>query len=158
MILIELGCFGRSYTYGRPELVFVFNFYRHWSSIFLLSGNGTASFLHSKEGMTKGYPLEMIVYGTGILPLINNIKQEIPNVTHPWYADDAGALGMFARLATYFYSLTRQGLGWGYYPKPPKIVLIVRPENIEAGKESGAHHGSKVCMGARYLGGYIGYD
>ena len=30
-------------------------------------------------------------------------------------------------------------------------------ENIEAGKMFGAHHGFKVCTGARYLRGYIGY-
>ena len=28
-------------------------------------------------------------------------------------------------------------------------------ENIEAGKMFGAHHGFKVCTGARYLRGYI---
>ena len=64
---------------------------------------------------------------------------------------------MFARLATYFHSLTRQGLGRGYYYELSKSVLIVRPENIEAGKVFGAHHGFKVCMGARYLRGlYLG--
>ena len=35
---------------------------------------------------------------------------------------------------TYFHSLTRLGLGRGYYLKPSKIVLIVHPENLEAGK------------------------
>ena len=76
---------------------FVFNFYRHWSSIVLWNGNGTASILHSKEG---------IAYGMGILPLIKNIKRAIPDVTQPWYADDSGDLGTFARLETYFDSLT----------------------------------------------------
>ena len=75
----------------------------------------------------QGDNIEMIAYEIGILPLINNIKQEIPDVTHPWYADNAGSLGKFARLDTYFDSLTRQGLGWGYYPEPSKSVLIVRP-------------------------------
>ena len=31
-------------------------------------------------------------------------------------------------------------------------------ENLEAGKEFGKCHGFKVCMGACYLGGYIGDD
>ena len=30
---------------------FVFNFYRHWSSLVFRNGNGTASFLHNKEGV-----------------------------------------------------------------------------------------------------------
>ena len=82
--------------------------------------------------MTQGGPLEMIAYGIGILPLIHNLKREIPDVTHPLYADDAGALGTFVRLDTYFDSLTRQGPGRGYHPEPTKSVLIVRPENLEA--------------------------
>ena len=40
----------------------------------------------------QGYPLAMIAYGIGILSLINNLKQDIPDVTQPWYADNAGAL------------------------------------------------------------------
>ena len=84
--------------------------------------------------MTQGDPLAIIVYSIGILPLIKNLKREIPDVTQPWYADDAVSLGTFARLETYFYSLTRQGPGRGYHPKPTKSVLIIRPENLEAGK------------------------
>ena len=87
--------------------------------------------------MTQRGPLTTIAYGIGILPLIKNLKREIPDVTHTWYADYAGALGTFARLDTYFYSLTRQGPGREYHPDPTKSVLIVRPENIEAGKVSG---------------------
>ena len=81
---------------------FVFKFYRHWSSLVLRNGNETASFLHIREGVMQGYPPVMIAYGTGILPLIKNLKQEISDVTQPWYADDAGALGTFAILETYF--------------------------------------------------------
>ena len=49
----------------------------------------------------------MIAYGIGILPLIKNPKRAIPDVTQPWYTDDAGDLGTFARLDTYFDLLTR---------------------------------------------------
>ena len=44
----------------------------------------------------------MTSYGIGILPLIKNLKRAMPDVTHPWYADDAGDLGTFAKLETYF--------------------------------------------------------
>ena len=108
--------------------------------------------------MTQGYPLTMIAYSIGILPLIKNLKQEIPDVTQPWYSDDAVDLGTSAILETYFYSLTRQGPGRGYHPEPSKSVLIVRLENVEAGKLFGRRHGFKVCTGAHYLGGYIGDD
>ena len=77
----------------------------------------------------------MIAYEIGILPHINNFKQDVPDVPQPQYAVDAGALGTFARIDTYFNLLTYQGPGRGDYPKPPNSVLIVHPDNIEAGKE-----------------------
>ena len=98
----------------------------------------------------------MIAYRIRILPLINNLKQEIPDFTQPWYADKYGALCTFARLETYFYSLTRQVLGRGYHPDPTKSVLILCPENIEVREVFGAQHGFRVCTGAHDLGGYIG--
>ena len=57
--------------------------------------------------MTQEDPPEIIAYGIGILSLIKNLKQEIPDFPQPWYADGAGALGMFARIETYYNSLTR---------------------------------------------------
>ena len=56
--------------------------------------------------MTQGVPLVIIAYGIVIIPLIMNLKQEIPDVTQPWYADDSGDLGTLARLETYFDLLT----------------------------------------------------
>ena len=108
--------------------------------------------------MTQGYPLAMIAIRIGIIPLIKNLKRVIPDITQPWYAENAGALGTIARRETYFDSLTRQGLGRGYHPVLSKSVLIIGPENIKAGKVFGARHIFKVCTGARYLGGYIGDD
>ena len=134
---------------------FAFNFYCHWSLLVFWNGNGAASFLHSKEGVTQGYPLAMISYRIGIVPLINNLKQEIPDFTQPWHDDVAGASGLFMIIVTYFYSLTHQGLGHGYYPTPSKSVLIVHLENIEAVKEFGSHHRFKVFTGAHYIGGCI---
>ena len=103
-------------------------------------------------------PLAIIAYGIGIFPLINSIRREIPDVTQPWYADISGALSTFERLETYFDSLTRQGPGWGYHPKPSKSLLIVSLENFEAGKVFVRHHGLKVYTAAHYRWGYIGDD
>ena len=106
----------------------------------------------------QGDPVAIIVYGIRILPLIKNLKREIPDVTQTWYIDNSRTLGTFARLETYFDLLTHQGLGQGYQTDPTKSVLIVIPENLEAGKVFRARHGFRVCTGARYLGGYIGND
>ena len=79
----------------------VFNFYRHLSSLVLWTGNGTGISLHNKEGVTQGETLAMIGYGIGILPLINNLKRDIPDVTQPKYADKSGDLGAFVKIETY---------------------------------------------------------
>ena len=52
--------------------------------------------------------------------------------------------------------LTRQVPGWGYYIKPSKSALIVRPENLKYGKVFGTRHGFKLRTGAHDIGGYIG--
>ena len=70
--------------------------------------------------------------GQIILTLIKHIKREIPDITHPWYYDDAGALGTFTRIETYFNPLTHQGPGRGYHPELSKSVLLVHTYNIEA--------------------------
>ena len=108
--------------------------------------------------MTQGDPLAIITYNIGILPLIKNLKREIPDVPQSWYADDAGDLGMVARLETYFDLITCQGPGQGYHPDLTKSVLNVYPKNLEVGKVLRRYHGFRVYTGARYLGGYIGYN
>ena len=92
---------------------FVFNCYRHCSSLVLWNGNGTSSILHSREGTKQGDTLAMTAYRIRILPLIKNIKQEITDVTQPWYADNVGDLGTFARLDTYFLFSDILGTGRG---------------------------------------------
>ena len=82
------------WTYGARS---VCNCYRHWSSLVLWNRNGMASFLHSGEGVTQGEPIAMFTYGVGIPPLIKEPKAEFTDVTQPWYADNAGALGMFSQ-------------------------------------------------------------
>ena len=106
--------------------------------------------------MIQGYHLEMTTYGICILALIKNLKREIPGITKTWYADNSGSLGTLARIETYCNLLTRQGPGSRYHIKQSKTILVVDAENLEAGKMFGKRHGFRVCMGAHYLGAYIG--
>ena len=62
----------------------------------------------------------------------------------------------YARIESCFNSLTRQVPVHGYYPETSKSVLIVHPENLEAGKKISTRPGFKVCKGARYIRGCIG--
>ena len=45
-----------------------------------------------------------------------------------------------------------------YYPEPTKNIIIVHKDNLKSGGLFGPHIGFTVCMGARYLGSYIGDD
>ena len=65
---------------------------------------------------------------------------------------------MFLIIETYFNSLTRQGVGHGYFSEPSKSILIMHLDNLEARKVFSACHGLRVCMGVRYIGGYIRDD
>ena len=111
--------------------------------------------MHSREGMTQGYPLAMFAYGIDVLPVIKWLKAEDPEITQPWYADYASALGMFVIIKLYFNSLKRFVPGCGYYPKPSKIVLIVHPDNIKPEKWFLLRYGFKVCTGTCYLVSFI---
>ena len=96
--------------------------------------------------------MAIIAYGIYIITLIKNLKWELPDITHPWYANNAVALGMFARIETYFNSLTHQGPGCRYHPEPSKSVPIVHPWNIEARKLFSARQGA-LCTSKSVLVG-----
>ena len=75
-----------------------------------------------------------------------------PDFMQPWYADNAGALGMFNHLENYFKALKRNVVERGYFPDPTKSILVVHPQNLELGEEFRQRHGFKVFTGARYIG------
>ena len=93
-------------------------------------GYGSGHFLHIKEGVTQGYPLVMITYGIGVLPLIREILGSHPHTTQPWYADDVGAGGKFEHSIAHLRDLQARGPPRGYYQEPTKIILVVAPRNV----------------------------
>ena len=136
---------------------FSFNCYRHWSSLMIRRDDGyEADFLMSKEGVTQGDPLSMILYGIGMLPLTKLLKKEIPDCIQPWYADDAGAGGSFEAIEDFFNLLVEEGPARGYFPEPTKSILVVKPQLVEAAKLRFEPLGFKISTGDRYLGGFLG--
>ena len=93
----------------KEKITHIFNAYsgfmNHWSSLVFRNGNGMASFLHIRKGVTHGGPLFMVTSGIGFFSLIKFLKTEYLDVTQSWHADDAGALGMFDNIGLYFNSL-----------------------------------------------------
>ena len=74
----------------------------------------TANVIRSREGLTQGDPLDMVAHGIVIILLIKQTKSIHPEITHPWYADDAGALGMLDNLEKYFNLLKHNVPDRGY--------------------------------------------
>ena len=87
--------------------------------------------------------------------MIKLLKAAYPDITHPWYTENEGAIGTFEIIQLYFKSLKYFGLGRGYYPKPFKIILIMHPDNPKTGKQFGLYRTFKVCTCAHYLGSFI---
>ena len=63
------------------QTLFHLNCYCNLSLIILWNWNGTAIFLHCREGMKQGYPLDMVDYGIIVLPLVKNLKAVHPDIT-----------------------------------------------------------------------------
>ena len=119
-------------------------------------GDGSGHFLHIKEGVTQGDPLNMITYSIGVLPLIQELRDAHPRLTQPWYANDAGAGGTFQQVQEHFWDLQARGPAQGYYPEPTKSILVVAPGNVARVEELFRGLGIRVVTGHRYLGGFIG--
>ena len=82
-----------------------------------------------------------------------------PN-TYPkqvWYADDSAAGGKLDQLMKWWKDLKDQGPMYGYYPKPSKTWLIVKPEHATKAKELFPDV-QITTKGHRYLGSYIGTE
>ena len=81
--------------------------------------------MHSKEGVTQGDPLAMIVYRIGVLPLIRELREAHPRVIQPWYADDAGAGGTFKDVQAHFQDLQARGPARAMFHGATTKILLV---------------------------------
>jgi hypothetical protein len=132
---------------------YLFNTYRGHS---VLKVQNAIELLHSREGVTQGDPVSMLMYALAAMPLIQSLKK-ISGVTQNWYADDAAAIGKLENLALWLESLIHEGPAYGYIPEPKKSYLIVAPQFMERAKELfEQRYGVKVVAGQRFLGGFIG--
>ena len=105
---------------------FNFNCYRHWATMVVRDmEGGSGHSLYSKEGVTQGYPLAMIAYGIGVLPLIRELRDAYTHVNQTWYADDAGAGGGFGHILEHFQDLQARGPQRGYFPERTKRILVI---------------------------------
>ena len=76
--------------------------------------------LLSKEGVTQGDPLSMILYGIGVLQIIRSLEENHSKLIHLWYKDDAGIGGVINDINNWFQELKLIGPKYGYFPEPKK--------------------------------------
>ena len=83
--------------------------------------------------MTQGYPLAMISYGLGVLPLIREFWETHTRVTQPCYTDNAGAGGTFEHILYHFKYMQARGPLRGYFPGADQKYLGHGPEEFTEG-------------------------
>ena len=91
---------------------------------------GHNEFLLSKEGVTQGDPLAMLLYAIGILPLILKTKDPEKWV-QAWYADDSSCISDFHSVLEWFKMISQESPKFGYFPEPNKEYLVVASEFVE---------------------------
>ena len=106
--------------------------------------------------MTQRDPLAMIIYGIGMLLLTLQLKAAVPTSLQPWFVKDAAVGGGFEEVTEVFRLLATTVPARGYFPKPTKSILVVKPAMVERAKAHFDHLGFTVVTGTRYLGGFIG--
>jgi hypothetical protein len=114
---------------------FAFNCYRHSAELILRRKGQTGYTLLSREGVTQGDPLSMVLYGLALVPLAATLRQAHPEVIKAWYADDGRLQGRLLRVAAAMIDLQRLGPKRGYFPEPAKSIFVCNPEDRPGAKE-----------------------
>ena len=137
-----------------PMAIYTINCYSKSSRLFIQGGGE----LSSSEGTTQGDSIAMPMYAMGIVPLLDNIKKtSASEVKHAAYADDLAGAGKLKNLRTWWDNVTEIGPLLGYFPRPDKSWLIVKPELFQSAVTAFADTDLQITIdGHSYLGGYIG--
>ena len=67
-----------------------------------------------------------------------------------WYADDATGCDTFERMRKWFDALRALGPKYGYFPKPSKCILVVKPDRLEHANAIFKETGVKLQVDGRH--------
>ena len=68
----------------------------------------------------------MPLYALATRPLINALREDVPEVKQVWYADDATAAGRIADLRSWWSRISALGPSYGYFVNPSKTWLVTK--------------------------------
>ncbi len=128
---------------------------------------GQAKHPVEQRGVTQGCPQSGILYGLGLLPLVEFLQRdsnaEQPSnstVLQPWYTDNLAMIGASKRIARVFQLLMEKGPSEGYFPEPAKLYHIYPKEEEAEARAAFEEAGIEVnfCQGKRYAGGFVGSE
>ena len=137
---------------------FAFNCYRHAAQLILRRPGGKCEVLLSREGVTQGDPLSMVLYGVMLIPLGKTLRRTAPGVLQPWYADDFSMLGPATDMQNVMRQLMEEGPPRGYYPEPSKSIVVCRAADEDTFRHDLDEFSFSFCRGSRYVGGFVGDD
>ena len=86
----------------------------------------------STEGTTQGDPLAMAMCALAITLLIDQLRQNCPEINQAWYADDATSC---RGLRLWCNELMDPGPYFGYHPNASKTYLVVKQEYEDPARE-----------------------
>ena len=130
----------------------MFNSYRGYALLIIA---GSKEYLFSREGVTQGDPLAMLLYGLAVLPLARKLKNP-EKWKQNWYADDSACSAPLTLIFEWFELLIREGPKYGYFPELQKSFLVISPEFFDEAEHIFKDLGVKIVTGQRFLGGFIG--
>ena len=97
---------------------FVFNCYKHWAQLLLRQLGELSVTILSREGVTQGDPLSMVLYRITLVLLTEELCAADPGLLSPFYAYDVDFDGLARRSAQLLKRLMRRGTDLGYFPEP----------------------------------------
>ena len=88
---------------------YAFNCYRYAAQLVVRRPQTAGYVVLSREGVTQGCPLAMLLYGLALSSLAEELRAAVPGVVQPWYADDAAMAGRASEVSSLMEALTRLG-------------------------------------------------
>ena len=117
--------------------------------------HGTSEYILSKERVTQGDPLSMLMYDIAVLPLIQALVN-CEKWDHNWCADDLACVAKLPRLCKWFERLVKMGPDFRYYPNPQKSIVVVDSKDEAEAHRLFDEFRVTVATGQCFLGSFIG--